>query len=224
MVEKCGYPTNEEKERHQLELLFHATKHFEVKKWVRLQTALKETVTFEKLLQHAKQHEATIKDFHRHKSNGGVATSTHNQRDSEPSQEKVKDLGPEPVPGVRVRYVVSVGHLIHQDNAPHMAKSVTNVEIRIILVLNVGPNSQEEGTDGPAAHPEDIRAKANINNPGREVTRQPKVHIAWSQPLFQDHLTPFKTIQVTLIEIVQTSMDNREARQETSMEPKVLNS
>ena len=64
LVEKCGYPTNEEKERHQLELLFHVTKHFEVKKWVRSQTAQKETVTFEKLLQHAKQHEATIKDFH----------------------------------------------------------------------------------------------------------------------------------------------------------------
>ena len=76
LVEKCGYPTNEEKERRRLELLFHVTKHFKVKKWVRSQTALKETVTFDKLLQHTKQHEATIKDFHRHKSNGGVATST----------------------------------------------------------------------------------------------------------------------------------------------------
>ena len=76
LVEKCGYPSTEEKERCWLELLFHATKHFEVKKWVRSQTALKETVTFNKLLQHAKQHEATIKDFHWHKSNGGVATST----------------------------------------------------------------------------------------------------------------------------------------------------
>ena len=76
LVEKCGYQSNEEKERRRLELLFHATKHFEVKKWVRSQTALKEIVTFKKLLQHAKQHEATVKDFHRHKSNGGVATST----------------------------------------------------------------------------------------------------------------------------------------------------
>ena len=46
LVKKCGYPTNEEKERHRLELLFHATKHFEVKKWVRSQTALKETCNF----------------------------------------------------------------------------------------------------------------------------------------------------------------------------------
>ena len=97
---------------------------------------------------------------------------------SEPSQGKAKDLRPEPTPGVRVRYVVSVEHLIHLENALHGAKSVINVEIRIILVLNVGPNSREEGTDGPAAHPEDIRTKTNVNNPGREVTICPKVHIA----------------------------------------------
>ena len=66
----------EEKMQCQLELLFHAMKHFEVKKWVRLQIALNETVTFNKLLQHAKQHEATVKDFQWHKSNRGVATST----------------------------------------------------------------------------------------------------------------------------------------------------
>ena len=51
-------------------------KHFEVKKWVRSQTAQGETVTFDKLLQHAKQHEATVKDFHWYKSNGGAATAT----------------------------------------------------------------------------------------------------------------------------------------------------
>ena len=90
---------------------------------------------------------------------------------SEPLQEKAKDLGLEPGPEVRVRYVVSVEHLIHQENAQHGAKSVINVEIRIILVLNAGPDSQEEGTDGPTAHPEDARAKANVNSPGQEVTR-----------------------------------------------------
>ena len=63
LVERCGNASTEEKTRHRLELLFHVMKHFEVKKWVRSQTALKETVTFDKLLQHAKQHEATIKDF-----------------------------------------------------------------------------------------------------------------------------------------------------------------
>ena len=90
---------------------------------------------------------------------------------SEPSQEKAKDLGLEAGPEVRVKYVVSVEHLIYRENAQRGAKGVINVEIRIILVLNAGPDSQEEGTDSPAAHPEVVRAKANINSPGREVTR-----------------------------------------------------
>ena len=81
LVEKCGYQTNEEKERCQLELLFHVTKHFEVKKWVRSQTALKETVTFEKLLQHAKQHEATVKDFQPTQVQRQSCDIYHHQRD-----------------------------------------------------------------------------------------------------------------------------------------------
>ena len=97
---------------------------------------------------------------------------------SEPSQGKAKDLGLEPGPEVRVRYVVSVEHLIHLENAQRGAKSVINVEIRTILVLNAGPDSQEEGTDSPAAHPEDVRAKENVNSPGWEATRRPKVHTA----------------------------------------------
>ena len=67
--------------------------------------------------------------------------------------------------------MVSVEHLIHPESAQHGAKSVINVEIRTILVCNVGPGSQEEGTDDPAAHPEDTRAKANISSPGLEATR-----------------------------------------------------
>ena len=63
LVKNCSYTSEQEKKKCQLELLFHATKHFEVKKWVRTQTAQNETVTFNKLLLHAKQHEATIKDF-----------------------------------------------------------------------------------------------------------------------------------------------------------------
>ena len=63
LVERCSYMSADEKTKHQMELLFHVTKHFEVKKWVRMQTALNETVTFDKLLQYAKQHDATVKDF-----------------------------------------------------------------------------------------------------------------------------------------------------------------
>ena len=84
------------------------------------------------------------------------------------SKEKVKANEPE----VRVRYAVSVECLTHLENAQHGAKSVTNVALKITLVLNVGPSSQEEGTESPTAHPEDARAKAShVSSPGLEATR-----------------------------------------------------
>ena len=48
------------------------TKHFEVKKWVRLKKRW-EDVTYSALLQYAKEYEMTVKDFNHHKSNGGIA-------------------------------------------------------------------------------------------------------------------------------------------------------
>ena len=85
------------------------------------------------------------------------------------SKEKVK--ANEPEPEVRVRYVVSVERLIHLENAQHGARSVINVAIKITLVLNVGPSSQEEETESPTAHPEDARAKVSHSSPGQEATR-----------------------------------------------------
>ena len=111
--------------------------------------------------------------------------------------------------------MVSAVHLTPQDSAQPLVKNAISVEIRTILVPNVGPNSREEETDDLAAHPEDVRTRINVNSPGRKVTRGPKVHIVLSQP-------PFKTIQVTSMETAQTSMDSREARPVTSMEPRYI--
>ena len=74
LVERCQYSTNEKLVRR-TELLFHATKHFEVKKWVHSKKR-REDVTYQALLQYTKEHEMTVKDFKRHKSNGGVAQPT----------------------------------------------------------------------------------------------------------------------------------------------------
>ena len=46
LVEKCGYPSTEEKERCRLELLFHAMKHFEVKKWGKIANSSKRNSNF----------------------------------------------------------------------------------------------------------------------------------------------------------------------------------
>ena len=134
------------------------------------------------------------------------------------SRGKVKTNEPEPE--VRVRYAVSVEHLTHLENAQHGAKSVINVAIKITLVLNVGPSSQEEGTENLAAHPEDARAKVSHISPGLEATQQPKVHTAWSQPPFKTiQMTSMEKILMTSMEKVQTSMDSIE---ETSMELQIV--
>ena len=71
LVKKCQY-TEAEKLVCRTELLFHVTKHFEVKKWVQSKK-WREDVTYTALLQYTKEHEMTVKDFNCHKSNGGTA-------------------------------------------------------------------------------------------------------------------------------------------------------
>ena len=78
IVKRCQYSTEAEKLVCRTELLFHVTNHFEVKSGLDQKTK-REDVTYESLLQHAKEHEMTVKDFNRHKSNGGTADS-HNSR------------------------------------------------------------------------------------------------------------------------------------------------
>ena len=109
----------------------------------------------------------------------------------------------------RVRYVVSVECPTCLENAQHGTKNVTSVAIKTISVHSVGPSSQEPGTENPAAHPEDARAKVNPIIPGLEASWQPRVLTAWSQP-------PFKTIQMTSMEKTQMTLMEKE---ETSIEP-----
>ena len=104
---------------------------------------------------------------------------------SEPSKEKARDLKPEP--GVRVRYVVSVEHLIHLENAQHEAKSVTNVAIKIILALNAGPNNQEEGIKDPTAHPEEHKGKGKCQQSRSRSNQVTKSAYSMESASFQDH-------------------------------------
>ena len=66
-----------------MEQLFHATKHFEVKKMGMVkskngygQITRERTSHTKPFSQYAKEHEMTTKDFNWHKSNGGVTTAT----------------------------------------------------------------------------------------------------------------------------------------------------
>ena len=62
LVERCQYKTEDENMVHRTELLFHATKHFEVKKWFRMKKK-RENITYQALLQHVKEHKMTVKDL-----------------------------------------------------------------------------------------------------------------------------------------------------------------
>ena len=61
LVEKCQY-TEAEKLVRRTELLFHATKHFEVKKWVQSKKRW-EDVMYAALFQYAKEHKMMVKDL-----------------------------------------------------------------------------------------------------------------------------------------------------------------
>ena len=74
LVKKCQY-TEAEKLVRRTELLFHTTRHFEVKKWVWSKKQW-EDVMYTALLQYAKEHKMTVKDFNHHKSNRGIAQLT----------------------------------------------------------------------------------------------------------------------------------------------------
>ena len=99
------------------------------------------------------------------------------------SKGKVKAKEPE----VRVRYVVSVECLTHLENAQHGAKSVTNVAIKITSVPNVGPSSQEGGTENPTAHPEDARAKVSHIRSRSRSNLVTKSAYSMESASFQDH-------------------------------------
>ena len=74
LVKKCQY-TGAEKLVRRTELLFHATKHFEVKKWV-WSKKWQEDIMYTALLLYTKEHEMTVKDFDCVKSNRGTAQPT----------------------------------------------------------------------------------------------------------------------------------------------------
>ena len=67
------------------------------------------------------------------------------------------------------RHVANAAHLTHLENAQHGARNVTSVDIKIISVHVVGPNSQETETGDPRAGPKGAKARVNHLNQGLEA-------------------------------------------------------
>ena len=144
LVERCQYKTEDEKMVHRTELLFHTTKHFEVKKWVRSKKK-REDITYQALLQHAMEHEMTVKDFNWHKSKSGIATAA--------TIDEIKTFNFKTGNGYKAKG--GSGKTCGRCGcAQHGANIVTSVEIKIILVCVVGPGTEkipktETNTDWP---------------------------------------------------------------------------
>ena len=128
IIERYQYTTKAEVMVHCTELLFHAMKHFEVKKWVSSKEQWEE-VTYTALLQYAKEHKMTIKDFNRHKSNGRIAQVTTVDEIRTNMVREVKVMLEE---RVAPKHVINAVHHIDTKNAQHLGKSVINVVLRTI--------------------------------------------------------------------------------------------
>ena len=122
LVERCQYDTENEKTVCQTELLFHATKHFEVKKWVRSKKN-QEEVTYKALLQYAKEHKMMVKDFNWHKVQWVELPQQQPLMRSRPSNSR-KAMATE-ARVAWVRHAANAAHLTCPENAQHGARNVT---------------------------------------------------------------------------------------------------
>ena len=147
LVEKCQY-TEAEKLVSRTELLFHATRHFKVKKWVQSKKR-QEDVTYTTLLQYAKEYEMTVKDFNSHKSNRGIASQRLSMRSKVSNMvRRAVEMAAQMEQAVRtevaliniapIKHVVNVTQHTHTRNAQHLAKSAINVVTKLISVHVAG--------------------------------------------------------------------------------------
>jgi len=75
LIDKCKFPP-EEVESRKIDLLYHATAHFELRKYV--QTAKPRELTYEKMIETAKTHERTCQDFKSYKASHGQQPNSYN--------------------------------------------------------------------------------------------------------------------------------------------------
>ena len=154
-------------------VVFHATKHFEVKKWVRSKKG-REDITYQALLQHAKDHEMMVKDFNQHKSNGGIATAM--------TVDEINSFKDKKGNGHRANFKdtqsktsskFSMSHPPRE--SPPRARNVINVEIKTTLVLVVGQSRKALRTvrDHIMAGAQQDSLKVGADGPSKDSEADP---------------------------------------------------
>ena len=177
-VERCQY-SNEEKLVCRTELLFHVTKHFKVKKWVWSKKRW-EDVTYQALLQYAKEHEMMVKDFNCHKSNGGITqlTTVDAIKTFKCSKKGIKTSGSHRASGQSTRdsKICSKCNTTHQfKDCPAFGKNAINVVLRIILVHAVDLHGvmDKAQTDAEVEHQHEVGALRDVTDPAEAGAPDP---------------------------------------------------
>ena len=116
-------------------------------------------MTYQALLQYAKEHEMTVKDFNRHKSNGGITqpTTVHAIKSFKHGKKGIKPSGSQRTSRVpeTANYAVSATLLINLKNVQGLAKNAINMVLRVISVhaVDLQEVTDKAQTDAEVEHP-----------------------------------------------------------------------
>ena len=197
LVEECQH-TEAEKLVCRTELLFHATKHFEVKKWVQSKTR-REDVMYAALLQYAKEHEMTWKILTaispmEESPNWWLSmqlkVSNVVRRAVEMAAQMEQAVHTEvaPIHIAPIKCVVNVTWHTHTRIAQHMAKSAINAVTKIISVHVAGQIWAETKDAREIEHKLMAGVQRDITNPVEADAPDPGPDHGHDQAVNQWHI------------------------------------
>ena len=137
-----------------------------------------EDVTYQALLQYAKEHEMTVKDFNRHKLNGGIAQPTtvdviktfkHNGKKDTKTSSSHRTSGQSTQDSKMCR---SVTLLTNLKTVQRLAENAINVVLRTISahVADLHGATDKTQTDAEVEHPHMVGALRDITDPAEAGT------------------------------------------------------
>ena len=75
LIRRCQFPPPKDQESHKIDLLYHATAHFEVRKFVH--NAKQEELKYDRMIEVAKAHERTCQEYQIHKQAHSMANPSN---------------------------------------------------------------------------------------------------------------------------------------------------
>ena len=137
-VRGCQWKKETEEEQ-MIDLLYHATIYYEIRKFV--QESEPATLTYEMVIEKAKAHECNVLEYKDHQASQGGANSAPSYNNH--CYLLMHYLKDGPVAMVTMANIMAnVANLMSEATAPHMGKLVTSARVLIISKLFVVPRLQ----------------------------------------------------------------------------------